>query len=77
MQFATPLITENKDKVKDLGKSKTVLGFLLLLRDTVTTATLTKEKHLIGIVYIFRSSVHYHHDKGHGGVQGDMVLATS
>ena len=27
----------------------------------MTSATLTKEKHLIGVAYIFRGLVHYHH----------------
>ena len=33
-------------------------------------------KHLI-VVAAYRGSVHYHHDKEHGSVQADVVLATS
>ena len=33
-----------------------------------------KGKHLIGLAYRFRGSIHYHHGRDHGGMQADMVL---
>jgi hypothetical protein len=33
-----------------------------------------KEKHLFGLAYSFRDSVHYCHGKKHGGMQADMML---
>jgi len=37
-------------------------------------ATLLKENILLGLAYSFRGSVHHHHGRKHGSVQGDMVL---
>jgi hypothetical protein len=56
-----------------LGRKDTeaVLGFLLLWRDTVTTAVFIKE-NIIGPSLQFRVLVHYH--GGKHGAQADMVL---
>lgn len=47
----------------------------VLKRDTMTAATLTKERHLIGVAYVFIDLVHYHrgkiwwHEDRHGFVE--------
>ena len=33
-----------------------------------------KEKHLIGLTYSMRGSVHYHHGGKYGSVQADMMM---
>lgn len=58
------------------GGISVVLGFPLLWR-YMAMATLRKEKRLIGVDYIFRSSVHYHHGREHGNMQADIMLAIS
>ena len=46
-----------------------------LKKNAIIMATLIKENHLIGVVYIFRCLAYYHHGATqHGGVQTDMVL---
>jgi hypothetical protein len=40
----------------------------------MTTAILIKEMIKLGLVYSFRSLVHYHHGKEQGSMQADMVL---
>lgn len=40
--------------------NKPVLEFLLVSRDTMTTETLIKEKHLIRVAYTSIDLVHYH-----------------
>lgn len=41
-------------------------GFVLVRRDTITTAIIIKESILLRLAYSFRSLVHYHHDGGEG-----------
>ena len=40
----------------------------------MTTATLIKENIKQGLVYNFRSLVHYCHGEKHGGMQADTML---
>ena len=51
--------------------SVSYLGFLLLRRDTMTLATLIKEKHLLGADLKFKGLVHYCHGRKHGGMHAD------
>lgn len=49
------------------------LGFLLLWKDTTTTATLTKKTFIRGGL-LFRFLVYYRHAREHGGVQSGVML---
>lgn len=53
------------------------LRVLLLLRDTITTATFTKKKFTWGLAYCFRDAVHFHHGRKHSDMQRGMVLECS
>ena len=55
-----------------------LLGILirvsLLLKDTMTKATLIRANISLELVYSFRGSPHYHHGDKHGSMQADMML---
>ena len=40
----------------------------------MTTAILITEMITLGLAYIFRNLVYYHHGREHGSMQVDMVL---
>ena len=51
-----------------------VLGFLLLLRNTMIKAILRKESISFGLQY--RGLSHYYHGRNQDGMQSHMVLKT-
>jgi hypothetical protein len=40
----------------------------------MTKATLTTDNISLRLAYLFRGSVHNHHDGKHGSIQADMML---
>lgn len=53
----------------------TILATVLLLsRNTITIATIVKDKYLLGLTYNAFSLVSYHHGGEHGSIQADMGL---
>jgi hypothetical protein len=55
-------------------KPSVIVRVLMLGRDTMTTATLTKDNIYLGLAYRFRSLVHYHPGQKHGRIQVDMAM---
>lgn len=51
------------------------LGFLVLLKDTMATATFINKAFSLGwLAYSFRGTTHYHYEGEHGSQQTDIVL---